>query len=67
MGLQMGSPAIDAGNPDASGAVTEICRESDQRNVARPFDGDDDGTAVCDIGAFELSAVEIFRDRFEEP
>jgi hypothetical protein len=40
------SPAIDAGNP---------CGGSDQRGVIRPADGNGDGIARCDIGAFELS------------
>lgn len=44
--LLAGSPAIDAGN-------NATCAATDQRGVARPFDGDSSGTAVCDIGAFE--------------
>jgi hypothetical protein len=40
------SPAIDAGDNSACSAV-------DQRGVLRPVDGDADGDAVCDIGAFE--------------
>lgn len=51
--LLEGSPAIDMGDPaDPSGAGT--CETDDQRGEMRPFDGDDDGTDVCDIGAFEL-------------
>ncbi|MBW2628945.1 MAG: DUF11 domain-containing protein [Deltaproteobacteria bacterium] len=42
-----GSPAIDAGDD-------EECPNNDQRGSIRPADGDDDGTKVCDIGAFEL-------------
>lgn len=41
------SPAIDAGNPGT-------CPPADQRGVARPQDGNGDGVAVCDIGAFEV-------------
>jgi hypothetical protein len=44
--LNPGSPAIDAGNNVG-------CPSTDQRGVTRPVDGDNDATAVCDIGAFE--------------
>ena len=46
--LQPGSPAIDLVTPgDPS------CPATDQRGVARPIDGDDDGTPACDAGAYE--------------
>jgi predicted outer membrane repeat protein len=44
--LPFGSPAIDAGTDTG-------CPLTDQRGVARPIDGNGDGAAVCDIGAFE--------------
>ncbi len=45
--LVLGSPAIDFG-PAA-------CEATDQRGQSRPFDGDGDGEARCDAGAFELA------------
>jgi large repetitive protein len=44
--LLSNSPAIDAG--DAG-----VCPAIDQRGVPRPQDGNNDGTPLCDIGAFE--------------
>jgi hypothetical protein len=47
--LLAGSPAIDAGDDT-------VCPATDQRGVSRPQGGSDDGTAKCDIGAFEVAA-----------
>jgi hypothetical protein len=44
--LLPGSPAIDA-------APAATCPSTDQRGVVRPQDGNRDGTATCDIGAYE--------------
>lgn len=44
--LTPGSAAIDAGD-----AIT--CPATDARGITRPFDGDGDGSLLCDIGAFE--------------
>lgn len=46
--LQSGSPAIDAGTNTG-------CPSADQRGVTRPLDGNGDGSATCDIGAFEYN------------
>jgi CSLREA domain-containing protein len=48
------SPAIDAGSPEGPGSSESACQPTDQRGVTRPQDGDLDGVAVCDVGAFEL-------------
>jgi hypothetical protein len=46
--LLTGSLAIDAGD-------NTTCELVDQRGILRPFDGNHDGTATCDIGAYELA------------
>lgn len=51
--LLAGNVAIDAANPAS-------CPATDQRNTARPQDGNKDTVAVCDIGAFEVTGTDIF-------
>ncbi|MGQ0593935.1 MAG: choice-of-anchor Q domain-containing protein [Gammaproteobacteria bacterium] len=48
--LVAGSPAVDAVKRGCPPPFT------DQRGFARPVDGDGDGRAACDVGAFELAA-----------
>lgn len=43
------SPAIDRGHPNR-------CLAADQRGAPRPVDGDGDGQAACDVGAFEFGS-----------
>jgi len=49
--LQPYSRAKDAAGRVSSG--TFACSSRDQRGERRPFDGNGDGSALCDIGAFE--------------
>ncbi len=53
--LLAGSPAIDAGD-------NAFCPTTDQRNVARPADGDGDGNAICDIGAYEYTGSPVITE-----
>jgi hypothetical protein len=45
MALNLGSGAIDT--------AVGLCPGIDQRGVFRPRDGDGNGSAICDVGAFE--------------
>jgi predicted outer membrane repeat protein len=47
------SPAIDAGDPNN-------CPSSDQRGFYRPIDGNKDGTARCDMGAYEFGSISLY-------
>jgi predicted outer membrane repeat protein len=47
--LTAGSPAIDSGSP-----IT--CPPTDQRRFPRPVDGNNDGQAWCDMGAYEYGS-----------
>jgi RHS repeat-associated protein len=54
--LLAGSPAIDGGNTGTPGSGGNACAATDQRGALRPADGDGNGGAVCDIGAYEAGA-----------
>jgi alpha-tubulin suppressor-like RCC1 family protein/streptogramin lyase len=49
------SPAIDGGDPAGCTDQDGNLLTSDQRGVARPLDGDGNGSIHCDIGAYERS------------
>jgi (2Fe-2S) ferredoxin len=51
--LVAGSPAIDAGDPSGCRNSQGALLSTDQRGFARHVDGNNDGTARCDIGAVE--------------
>lgn len=55
--LQAGSPAIDSGTNDG-------CPPTDFDGVVRPQDGNGDGIATCDMGAFEFPAPPVSNDNF---
>jgi len=56
--LLAGSPAIEAGS--------SICFPYDQRGLPRALDGDADGVAACDSGAFELNSGDADEDGIED-
>ncbi|MBX3081060.1 MAG: hypothetical protein KF716_05455 [Anaerolineae bacterium] len=57
MSLRSGSPALDAA--DNAVCAADPVNNVDQRGLARPIDGNGDGNAICDIGAFEADTIPI--------
>ena len=57
--LLPGSPAIDGGDPAGCTDTAGGLLFRDQRGYTRSVDGDANGTAVCDIGAYEVGAVPL--------
>ena len=55
--LVAGSPAIDAGNPSGCRDNAGMLLPTDQWGFFRSDDGNNDGTARCDIGAYEANAL----------
>jgi hypothetical protein len=51
-----GSPCIDSGNPDTSGMNLPV---SDLIGNYRIWDGDNDGDAIVDMGAYEFGSVGV--------
>jgi hypothetical protein len=60
MNLSPGSAAIDNG-------TNASCPGMDARGNTRPFDGDGNGIATCDVGAVEYRPDLLLRDGFENP
>jgi hypothetical protein len=58
--LPAGSPALDAGDPAGCEDELGIPLLTDQRGFPRPMDGDVDGMAICDIGAYEFQPVMLY-------
>jgi hypothetical protein len=58
--LIFGSPAIDT-------ADDSHCVPTDQRGVIRGLDGDGDGSAICDVGAYEAYPVAAFLPLMRKP
>ncbi len=58
LNLSTGSAAIDNG-------TSAGCPATDGRGLSRPFDGDSNGIAICDVGAVEYRSELLFANGFE--
>lgn len=57
---------VEGADPiDGSTANPNLCAATDARGTSRPLDGDNDGTEICDVGAFEAPGDTLFKDGFE--
>ncbi|MCL4830786.1 MAG: IPT/TIG domain-containing protein [Caldilineaceae bacterium] len=50
------SPAIDGGKPTGCRDGENVFLATDQRGAARTVDGNNDGSSICDIGAYEFGS-----------
>lgn len=57
--LRLGSPAVDAGDPNGCLDANDALLDMDQREVVRPLGGPAGGTPRCDIGAVENGLVDL--------
>jgi CSLREA domain-containing protein len=62
-----GSPVIDAGNPATPGSGGDACESFDQRSISRPLDGDNNASAICDMGAVEVLSLLTSSPRYVSP
>ena len=56
---------FDRNSTVVDGGSASRCLDEDARGRERPLDGNDDGAAQCDVGAYELSGEKLFADGFE--
>lgn len=59
--VYLNNPCVDAGDPATA------CASDDFHGIRRPLDGDGDGQAVADMGAFEFDPNSIPRIRVDKP
>jgi len=62
-----GSAAIDAGDPNECKSFEDKKLSIDQRGFLRHTDGDGDGVARCDIGAYEAGSLGPAVLQFKQP